>query len=157
MPELVRIWSVTPRGVGRKDYSKAIERQTESVVRSWQDDYQEAKVMLDIPPGSSQTEEIDIGVDYVVLLYDIRLVTEINVLIGLEIQEQTVTGEWTTLYKQFGYTRIIDKISRGLPVFRTYRVIAYNFSNVPIDVVFSASGVITTRESYELEVISGAS
>jgi hypothetical protein len=155
MPELVKIWTVTPIGVGRADYSKSVERQTESVTRSWQEDYQEARVILDIPPGSSVTEEIDTGVNNVVLLYDLRLVTEINVLIGLEIQEQAATGGWTRIYKQFGYTRIIDKISKGLPVFGKYRVIAYNFSNVPIDVVFSTSGIKTTREKYELELISG--
>jgi hypothetical protein len=155
MPELVKIWTVTPIGVGRADYSKSVERQTESVTRSWQEDYQEAKIILDIPPGSSVTEEIDTGINNVVLLYDLRLVTEINVLIGLEIQEQATTGEWTRIYKQLGYTRIIDKISKGLPIFRNYRVIAYNFSNVPIDVVFSTSGIKTTRETYELELISG--
>lgn len=147
-----KTYAVTPTGVGRKDYSINVERSTESVIRSWQATYFHPEILMAMAAGEARTVNITIPSDYVILLYDVRLVTEINVLIELEIQEQDVLGVWSPLYRQMGYARIIDHITQGFPVFRDYRIIATNHSTLVIDEVFTVSGIETTRQEYELVV-----
>lgn len=152
MPRVVKTITVPALGIGRADYSANIERATESVIRSWQQVYFHPEVLMAMAPGEVRTVDIVIPSDYVVMLYDVRLVTEINVLIELEIQEQDVAGVWSPLYRQMGYARIIDHITKGFPVFRNYRIIVTNHCSLVIDQVFSVSGMETTRQQYELKV-----
>lgn len=154
MVKIVSTTAITPVGIGRVDYSVNIERMVEGVIRSWQQIWKYYEEFL-VPAGGSITRDIVINSANVVLIYDLNLVAFANTLIELELQEQSPTGVWTTIYVQLGYQKIINHITKGFPFFRNYRAIVTNHGISPVLLILSNIGMETSKQEYYLMVSPG--
>jgi len=146
-------FTVTPTGVGRRDFSQNVELAVEPQIRSWQEEYQHFEE-IDVEAGDSVTTVIEITAQTVVLVYDFYLSAPRNVLLHMKLEFLTAAGTWALLIEDSGYQIIPINYSRGFPLFRRYRVEITNYSEEDVTCRFSAHGTETEENIYYGEIVS---
>ena len=146
-------FTVTPTGVGRRDFSQNVELAVEPQIRSWQEEYQHFEE-IDVEAGDSVTTVIEITAQTVVLVYDFYLSAPRNVLLHMKLEFLTAAGTWALLIEDSGYQIIPINYARGFPLFRRYRVEITNYSEEDVTCRFSAHGTETEENIYYGEIVS---
>jgi len=146
-------FTVTPTGVGRRDFSQNVELAVEPQIRSWQEEYQHFEE-IDVEAGASVTTVIEITAQTVVLVYDFYLSAPRNVLLHMKLEFLTAAGTWALLIEDSGYQIIPINYARGFPLFRRYRVEITNYSEEDVTCRFSAHGTETEENIYYGEIVS---
>jgi len=142
------IFTVTPTGVGRKDYSLQAEYSVEPIVRSYQNPYVLDEI-YSVLANSSRTIDVAIPADTVVLLYDFLASVPRNCLLGFEVDAIDVAGGLANaIFSKAEYQRVEHHHSRGAPVFLTIRIILTNYCSFAVDVSVSLAGVYTGVQEY---------
>jgi len=146
-------FTVTPEGVGRPDYSMNIEMSVEPQIRSYQTEYKHFEELLAIAAGASETREIAITEQTVIMLYDFFLSTPSNAMLHLEVEFFSKTGTWEQMADKTSLQTVEIHYTRGFPLFRKYRITVTNYGINVITAYFSAHGMVTDEEIYYGELI----
>lgn len=141
------VFPVTTVGVGRADYSQNVEYAIEPMTRSWQMEYKHYEA-VDVGALSDFTREIEIGVETVVLIYDIFLSTPRNVLLNLLVEAYVGEGVWGHMAQRSGYQTVKIPLSRGFPIFDRYRITVTNYGSMNVTCYFSSHGIVTEETTY---------
>lgn len=141
-------FAVTATGVGRKDYSQAVESSVEPIVRSYQESYVLDEVYT-VNGLSTRTIDVDIPTDTVVLLYDF-LASQLTagVIIGLQVYAIDSAGLASSIFSKFGLVNVEHHHSRGAPVFQKIRIVLTNTNAVARDIYVTMAGIVTGIEEY---------
>lgn len=149
MPEVERrTFSVTPTGVGRKDYSQNVQVAVEPIIRDYQSKYNSGLIELSLPADGNVEQEIEFETGYVYILYDFFLSIPRMSLIRFHVQFYSAAGNWLTIVNEYGYQKCKAQILKGFPMARKYRVTAYNYCPEDLTAVFSAHGIVTEETRY---------
>lgn len=152
MAEVERTVSLTPVGVGRKDYSANVEYAVEPVIRSYENMYKHYQA-YPVPAGESFTAEIEIPGKTVALLYDFVLTCPRNVLISLDVDAVDPEGAIGPIFRKSSYQTVIHHIAKGFPVFRAIRATMTNHSSFDLNLALSIAGIYTSEETYHLAIV----
>jgi hypothetical protein len=149
MPETERsTFTVTPTGVGRKDYSQDVQVQVEPIIRDYQSKYNSGLIELTVDANNSNQQEIEFETGYVYVLYDFFCSIPRNSLIRLKVDIYSAAGNWITIIDQYGYQNVITQLLKGFPMATKYRVTVYNYCPDEVDARFSAHGIRTEETRY---------
>jgi len=148
-----KVFTVTPVGVGRKDYSQNVELAVEPQIRSWMEEYKEFQE-IDVAAGASVQREIEIEAETVVVAYDFYLSAPRNVLLHLKVEFLTAEGTWALLIEKSGYQTVPIHYARGFPLFDRYRITVTNYGELDVTARFSAHGTVTAEEVYYGEIVA---
>lgn len=145
---VVKTFTVPVRGVGRRDYSSGIEFSVEPVIRSYQDVYPYWDT-LTVAPGSSETKDVEIGLGYMVLLYDFFATHPTNQMISLSVFT-VAEGVAGRVVEESKHGSISKHLSKGFPFFEIIRFKVENMGEDSLDINIGTMGIITSREEYFL-------
>lgn len=141
-------FAIPATGVGRKDYSKAIEEAVEPVIRSYQQDYWFHEYYA-VNAGETRVEEIALPADTVVMLYNFFLSVPRNSLIYLNVEAWLPDyGIYSALADAIGYQNVKIALLVGFPAFIKYKISMTNYGDTNLDMVFSAHGIRTEEQIY---------
>jgi len=145
----VTIFTVAPRGIGRVDYSGAIEVTTEPFVTSWQGVYSYSAQLPPLAPASHETFIRNIPQGLVVILYDFFLTIPSNRLIRLVVQLEDTLGNLARVVDQSGYQTVATHIAKGCYFVNQLHLTAYNYAEVPEGwFIAGFNGIYTTLEEF---------
>jgi len=149
MPETERSsFTVTPTGVGRKDYSQDVQVSVEPIIRSYQNKYNSGLIEIDVPANGSEQQEIEFETGYVYILYDFFLSIPSNRLVRMIVHFYTAEDTWWPVVNQYGYQQVKAQLLKGFPMARKYRVTVYNYCPDDQTALFSAHGIRTEETKY---------
>ena len=146
-------FTVTPTGVGRRDYSQDVQFSVEPTIRSYQLPYtfQEAYILN---AGQTRTIDINVPAGQVVMLYDMLMCCPANVLLSFEVQTIDTDGVVNSVFHKAGYQKVDHHLPRGVPVFSAIRLIMTNNSTLNLtDVQVSLAGQQMSQEEYFMRLM----
>jgi len=145
---IVETFSVIPEGIGRIDYSEAVEVTTEPFVTSWQSGYNYASMQI-VPAVGNIVVNVAIPSLQVVILYDFFASRPSNKLIRLVVETYDTLGVTSRPVDKLGYQRIIAHVSKGIYSINAIRFRVYNYSPViETEMVIGCSGMYTTLAEF---------
>lgn len=121
-------FEVATRGIGRKDYSTAIEKSSEPVITGWQSLYSYHKDIA-LWANSWNIEDIAVPLAQVVFIYDVWCTIPSNRLQRLILQGVDSVGAIETIIDVTRFQTIHEVFLKGFPFLNTIRVITYNYAN----------------------------
>lgn len=136
------------RGIGRKDYSAAVEFSVEPIIRSYQEDYSYWDTIT-VAAGDIVTKDVAISTGYVVLLYDFFATIPTYELISLSVFAIS-DGVVGRVIEETKYGSIDAHLSKGAPFFQTIRFRVENMGENSLDINIGTTGIETTRSTYLL-------
>lgn len=146
-------FSVTTTGIGRRDYSQDVQLAVEPTIRSYQEPYTFQDVYA-INAGQTRTIDVAIPSGQVVMLYDMLACCPANVLLSFEVQTIDQDGTVNSVFHKAGYQKVDHHLPRGVPVFRTIRLIIINYSTLNLtDVEVSLAGSQMSQEEYFMRLM----
>jgi len=152
MPTITEVFDVQAQGIGRSDYSSAVEISTEPFITSWQSVYSHSE-FVNIPANGNTVVDIPLTQDLVVILYDFFASIPANRLIRLVVQIQDTAGAVLTVVDEQDYQTVVAHISKGAYSINNIRFVVYNFSNTPEnDMVIGCAGMYTTLQQFTLHI-----
>jgi len=150
----VETFTVPVTGVGRRDYSQDVQLAVEPTIRSYQEPYTFQEVYV-LNAGQTRTIDIDIPSGQVVMLYDWLCCCPANVLLSFEGQTIDQDGTVNSVFHKAGYQKVDHHLPRGVPVFRTIRLIITNYSTLNLtDVEVSLAGSQMSQEEYYMRLMA---
>ena len=147
-----RTFTVTPTGVGRKDYSQNVEESVEPEIRSYQAEYNHFEEIV-LAAGATVQTEIDITAQTVIMMYDFWLSTPSNEMLHLKVEFYSAAGTWEEMADKSSLQTVEIHYTRGFPLFRKYRITVTNYGINAIAALFSAHGVVTEEDIYYGELV----
>lgn len=149
------VFSVAKRGVGRVDYSGAVEITTEPYVVSWQSVYAYSAGLPPVAAASHETFIRNIPLDQVVILYDFFLTIPANRLIRLVVELMDTLGALATVVDQSGYQTVAVHISKGCYFVKEVHLTVYNYAPHPENWFHAGfNGIYTTWEQFKVGPIT---
>lgn len=145
----VEIFTVSAKGVGRKDYSAGTELSVEPLISSWQSVYLFYK-QVSVPAGGSLVTVVGVPLNQVVLLYDFFASIPANRLIELMVEAIDLLGIIATVVDEIAYQTVAKHVSKGFPFFKTIRFTTYNYGDVPENFRIGCVGLYTSAEQYHI-------
>jgi len=144
-----KAYGITTRGVGRPDYSSAVEKLPVSVVSKYQNLAYYTHTFDNIPSGGT-AEHITETFDYSHFVSDILAYASANVAFRLYIYGYNEkTKEWVlTLYLE-GIQYITTKLGTYYP-FSKMKIVAENFGDVDIKVLYNHIGIKGIERIYPI-------
>jgi len=141
------------KGVGREDYSSAVEVTTEPFVSSWQSGYSYAS-LVSVPAAGSKVIDVPISKNLVVILYDFFASIPSNRLIRLVVETLDTLGVASCPVDKSGYQAIAARVSKGIYSVNNIRFTVYNYSTTPENnMVIGCAGMYTTLTEFAAEII----
>jgi hypothetical protein len=139
-------------GIGRADYSSAVEITTEPFVTSWQSGYSYADLVT-VPAGGNTVINVPITSNLVVILYDFFASIPSNRLIRLVVETLDTLGATSRPVDKSGYQAIVAKISKGIYSVNSIRFTVYNYATTPENnMVIGCAGMYTTLAEFAAEI-----
>jgi len=150
----VTIFTVAPRGIGRVDYSGAIEVTTEPFVAGWQEYYAHRSGDLTIPPVSDEVYDVPVTPGRVVLVYDYFATTPSNRLVRMAVDCIDVAGLVIPVFDKTAYQTIIAHLDRGFYFMDIIRVTITNFGTTPLtNLRIGCAGIHVSKEEFTGRVV----
>jgi len=151
----IQEYDVAIEGIGRVDYSNAVEVTTEPVITSWQNVYTDSALVA-IPALGSTVVDLPITSDLVVIIYDFFASIPSNRLIRLEVIEIDSAGLSVTVLRETKYQTIAAHMSRGRKFQNRIQFVVYNYAPVPEPAMqIGAAGIFTTEQEFYLSISPG--
>jgi len=151
MPE-VETYAVQAQGIGRIDYSDAVEVTTEPFVTSWQSGYNYAS-MQTVPAAGSKVVDVPIPTPQVIILYDFFASIPSNKLIRLVVETVDTFGVTSRPVDKSAYQSIVAHVSKGIYSVNTIRFTLYNYAPViENEMVIGCSGMYTTLAEFTFDM-----
>lgn len=139
------VFTATPTGTGRTDYSQDVQKTVEPITQSWQETYKDYQAFT-LNVGESATIETPIPSPYMILLYNFYLSCYPASDIELHVQYfHTSFQSWNDIVAKQANQTIDVLLEKGFPFLGKYRIISTNLGLAPIDCFYSAHGIITTQ------------
>jgi len=140
------------KGIGRKDYSSAVEITTEPFITSWQSGYNYAQLVA-VPAAGSLVVDVPIDEDLVVILYDFFASIPSNRLIRLVVETLDTLGATSRPVDKSDYQAIAAHVSKGIYSVGKIRFTVYNYAPTPENnMVIGCAGMYTTLAEFAAEV-----
>lgn len=143
------------RGVGRKDYSRAIEHSVEPVIRSYQGVYNNWQ-LISVDAGDETEVDIAIPGGFVAIVYDCFASAPVSSLLGLTVYAVSDLIAGLVIAKT-KYGSVAAHIPKGFPFFEIIRVVVHNYGDKDLtDLVnIGAVGIYTSEQEYYLRIVEG--
>jgi len=143
----VQEYDVAIEGIGRVDYSNAVELTTEPVISSWQNVYSYYTTVT-VPAAGFLDVIIPISSDLVCLVYDYFASIPSNRLIRLIVYDGA-----SEVFNKAAYQTVTKHINRGKKFQGSILFRVYNYRTVAEpDMYLGAAGMFTTEEQYTLHI-----
>lgn len=148
------VFTVTPTGVGRRDYSQDVQFSVEPTIRSMQERYVFENVYI-LYGGQTRTIDVAIPAGQVVLLYDFLLNCPANILLSFQVQTIDADGTINTVFFKAAYQKVEKHLKKGVPVFQTIRIIMTNNSSLNLSSAeVSCAGIQLSAQEYYQRIVA---
>ena len=150
---IVETYPVVVEGIGRVDYSNAVEITTEPVITSWQNVFTFSELVAPIPAGGSLAVNMPIPSDLVVIIYDYFASIPANRLIRLVVEMVDPAGPVITVLDELAYQTVSIHLLRGKTFVGSIRYTLYNYAATPeTGMRIGAAGIYTTEDQFTLHI-----
>lgn len=151
MTPKIQLGTTPSLGIGRKDYSQAIEASVEPLISSYQEEYSDWDYVF-VPAGADVTKDFIIASDKVVLAHDFWGQIAQHTLLGLQVfafRLLPLPPVLRLVLVTNDYGPIEEHITKGVPFYQEQvRMIFHNYAAEDLWVYAGFAGIVTDASQY---------